>query len=328
MRTVLVTGAGGSMGVEVLQCLEQGPSDYQVIGLDTTREGRLFAQRHCMKAMAIPRADDPEFVPEFRKLVEQLDPLCVFVNPSAEALLLAGYPDLLARTACPPPAQVPIILDKRWTVEVCGQSAPFPWTAGLYDSRVGRRPPWWIRSALGQGGRAAMKVRSEIELEAWIVLHPDIESWMVQEYLPGDNLAVVQLWWRGELRAEAVARRDGYVLPKAAPSGISGEVSDLITVDRPDATAVAMAAVTALPGKPHGFYGVDLRDDERGQPRITEINTRLSGRPNLYPAAGVNFPRLWLRLLKGQRVKLVHTQPGVRILRRPAQEPIILEGEE
>ena len=172
-----------------------------------------------------------------------------------------------------------------------------------------------------------MRVDSKLQIEAWLVLNPGVKQWMIQDYLPGDNLGVTQVWWCGKLRGEICIRRDKYMLPQSAPSGISGEVADMVTVNRPDACEVASRAVRAVASIPEGIYGVDLRDDRNGIPRVTEINARMAGRPELYPHAGVNIPAIWVSLLYGGNPAMPVARPGVRILRHTACDPIIVEDD-
>jgi len=319
---VLITGAGSSMGFDVAHCL----AGHEIVGADADPVGRVFAARVCDEVRRIRRANDEGFVDAFEALIDSVEPEAVFILPEVEIVRLAERRDLLQRAPVPPSEAVAVTRDKFRTFEVCHRAASFPATVRLHADRLPLAPPCWVRAATGAGARAALRADSDAELHAWRTLNPDVTDWIVQDHLPGENLNVTLLYWCGRPVARAIGRRDGYVLAKCAPSGITGDVADMTTVDRPDAEETARDAIAALPGLPHGFYSVDLKADTADRPHVTEINPRLAARPRLYAAAGVNFPALWLDLLAGRNVPSPRCRPGLRLLRKLDMPPLVLEG--
>jgi carbamoyl-phosphate synthase large subunit len=51
--------------------------------------------------------------------------------------------------------------------------------------------------------------------------------------------------------------------------------------------------------KKHGFFTVDLKEDENGNPKLTEINVRMVAFNACFAIGGINFPEDILRLLNG-----------------------------
>src|SRR5439155_1622248 len=52
----------------------------------------------------------------------------------------------------------------------------------------------------------------------------------------------------------------------------------------------------------HGPVMVEFRDDGAGEPCLIEVNGRFWGSLELAIASGVDFPKLWVELLRGERV--------------------------
>src|SRR2546430_9020252 len=52
----------------------------------------------------------------------------------------------------------------------------------------------------------------------------------------------------------------------------------------------------------HGPVMVEFRDDGAGEPCLIEVNGRFWGSLELAVASGVDFPALWVALLRGERV--------------------------
>ena len=316
---VAVTGAGGSMGFDVAHCL--AAAGHEVVGCDADPTGLLFAARGCHETRRLPKAHDPGFVDAVRALPVDH----VFACPDAEVAELA-VADALVHTPIPHRVAVAVTLDKYATYQTCREAAQFPRTyLWRHDPFHFRGGPWWVRPCEGAGGRAARRCASGADVAAWVSLNPDVSAWVLHDYLPGENLTVNMMWWRGECVASACARRDGYICGHVA--AVTGDVSAMTTVERPDACHAASWAVVALPGTPHGLFGVDLKCDAHNAPCVTEINPRLSGRPRLYEAAGVNLPALWLDMVEyGRPLHETRQRHGVRLLRRVDQPPVIEGG--
>lgn len=155
--------------------------------------------------------------------------------------------------------------------------------------------PCWIRDhEVGStSGRGSLLASNHEELKAWVVLNPNIESFMVTEFLPGRNFACHLLYHSGKLIKIGVYERLAYFMGRIAPSGISGNISqgrllnDLRIVD------VSRTAVESICDKTHeimqGLVAVDLREDAHGNPMITEINLRHVACTSAFASAGNNL---------------------------------------
>jgi carbamoyl-phosphate synthase large subunit len=153
--------------------------------------------------------------------------------------------------------------------------------------------PVWLRCSKGPRGRGSIAIDDIEVANIWmrkIVGELGLGGgWMVHEYLPGRNLNWTSLWKNGELLMSATGERLKYFLADVSISGITGNVSHCRTVDEGGVIQVAMNAVLNADPMPHGIYSVDLKENGKGVPLVTEINARQAFRPLLYSHAGANF---------------------------------------
>jgi carbamoyl-phosphate synthase large subunit len=305
---VLVTGIGGSIGVDVARSLRRDPS-IRVIGGDASPWGVKIGERLCDAVVRLPRSDRdaPGFVDAIDRVVAEHGVDLAFVNPDFElaAVATAGRAPRNAHPL-PPPAVIGASLDKSATVAAVGKVAELPRSLEVTGAEGVARAfaelgsPLWLRCSIGAGGKGAIQVASAAEAAAWIgywTARGWTGRWLFQEFLPGRNLNWTGLYVRGELRVTAAMERLRYFLGDAAPSGVSGQVSLCATVDPRPLAAISDRVVRALDPAPHGLYSVDLREDASGAPRVTEVNPRLAGRPWLYTNAGVNLPLATVRAM-------------------------------
>jgi len=163
--------------------------------------------------------------------------------------------------------------------------------------------PVWVRGAgapgLGIGG-AALPCRDVSVARAWVEHHGGWGKMAASEYLPGANLTWMAAFQAGELVVAAARERLEYVLPHVSPSGITGAPAVSRTISRRDVSAIGERAVRAIDPEAHGVYFVDLKEDQQGEPRVTEINAGRCGTTvHFYTSAGLNFPELLARMALG-----------------------------
>lgn len=155
--------------------------------------------------------------------------------------------------------------------------------------------PCWIRDiAVGAaGGRGAFLARSVDELKAWAMLNIDSEMFMVSEYLPGRNYACQLLYFKGDLAKVGIYERLEYFLGRMIPSGVSGNISRGRLLNDARVLEVSKAAVDSICSTTgedmHGFITVDLKEDAKGVPKVTEINLRHVACTSAFADAGHNM---------------------------------------
>jgi carbamoyl-phosphate synthase large subunit len=155
--------------------------------------------------------------------------------------------------------------------------------------------PCWIRDyATGSdSGKGALMVNKPDEIRAWVTLNPNIDAFMVSAFLPGRNFAQCLLYDRGRLLKHCSYERLEYLMKDVAPSGVTGNISRGRLVNERQVLKNAMAAVEEVSRhcgeKANGLLTVDLREDQLGNPLVTEINIRHTAATSAYAAGGCNM---------------------------------------
>ena len=310
--TVLITGAGGPLGVNVTRSLRQAPDPLVLVGTDANRWHLPLAL--CDRVVLIPPTRERDgYARALERLIADGVQVILPTHPvevRAVAELLAAGRLAGAQVALPALDVLERADDKLATQRVLAAAGvPVPRTdllggeADLARAFAEMAPPVWVRGSGAPGlgiGAAALPCRDIDVARAWVEHHRGWGRMIACEYLPGRNLTWMSAWSRGRLLATAARERLEYVLPHVAPSGITGAPAVSRTVRRADMASVAEAAVRALDREPHGVYFVDLKEDAAGAPRVTEINAGRCGTTvHFYTEAGFNFPWLLVCLAAG-----------------------------
>ncbi|MGA7615490.1 MAG: hypothetical protein WBX15_09965 [Thermoanaerobaculia bacterium] len=337
MTSVLVTGIGGSIGIDVARSLRRDAS-VRIIGGDGNEWGRRIAAGLCDEVVALPRADHDAsgFVSEIERVIAERSIDFVFINPDPEleGVAATSYRPSTSH-ALPPPPVIEVCLDKSKTVSAAKGSSAFPRTIPIADDQDVVKgfeqlgSPLWLRARVGPGGRGSISVASADEALSWIRYWQSrgrADRWMMQEYLPGRNFNWTGVYADGKLMISVAMERLRYFLAEPAVSGISGQVAFCATVQPERFLQMATDVVLMVDPNPSGFYSVDIREDAAGEPKVTEINPRLAGRPWLYTNAGVNLPlfvvRRALRMEPGDAVSPKGLAVGLHEYRQLDVEPV------
>jgi carbamoyl-phosphate synthase large subunit len=179
----------------------------------------------------------------------------------------------------------------------------------------------------------SLKVNSLHELRNWIQINPGVEKFLASEYLPGRNLACKMLYYKGELIRSAVAERVNYIMAKISPSGITGNSSFGRLINDTHVFEVANQAMDIMFEKSqsskHGFFTVDLKEDENRIPKVTEVNVRHVAFTQCFAAGGANLAEDMIRLLDkdesfDKNFKLYEFEPDLIFLRDVDEIPIMM----
>lgn len=173
--------------------------------------------------------------------------------------LIAGQ--VMPRNFLPPRSHINLCRDKAKLAEVMGDLAP---------------KTYWVRDTVGAGGSGAQ---------------------MQSEYLPGDNYSVEFVAFQGKILASFQKKRVSYSV-KSKTQGIDNRGSSAVSVvtDDPAVNLTANEALKRLSvhteRSAHGFYGIDLKCDENGVPKVTEINAGrlLTASYAFFSGTGYNLP--------------------------------------
>lgn len=199
----------------------------------------------------------------------------------------------------PPEEQLKLCQDKAKTAEVLGDLAP---------------KTYWMRDAEGAGGKGAQ---------------------MLTGYLPGRNYSQEFVFFEGRQIAAFQKLRVSYSVKKKT-EGLENVGSSAVSVCTRDYSVenVAYEAIRkvseATGTVPHGFYGVDLKEDERGVAMVTEINAGrlLTASYSYFWLTGYNLPLVGVSAFFGEESSELPEYPlGYGIVRQVDMLPKLVGPE-
>jgi len=156
-----------------------------------------------------------------------------------------------------------------------------------------------------------MPVKRAEQARTWIRYWKEMRGvparfFTLSEYLPGRDFGCQSLWKAGELILVKTFERLSYAVAGSQASRLSSVAALSKTVFAPRVTEVCAEAVRNLDPKASGVFCVDVKEDARGVPCITEINAgRFSLSTNVYDLVGKhNMAVTYVRLALGERVAI------------------------
>lgn len=308
---VLVTGAGGSIAVNLTRSLKKTSRRLMLFGCDSSRYFIHLAETE-EKAVIPSAAENEAYLQGIQKLIQHWKIDVVFPSNINEILVLARHRhELGARVLLPDLKSIEIGADKWRTFEEFQKAGlPVPRTELIREPKdvdhafAQFGEPVWFRGRgiPGRGvGVASLPAKAIEEAKGWIQFHDAWGHMTAAEFLPGDNLTWMGLWKEGELIASQGRKRVAYVIPHVSPSGVTGAPAVSHTVSDERLNDLGPRAMLALDAKYNGVGFVDFKCDGKGNPLITEVNVgRLGTTHHFYTIAGANFPYWYVQLALGE----------------------------
>ncbi len=299
---ILVTGACGVTSRAIARSLRM--STYfgasRLIGTDICEN--LFGVREGLfdKIFKVPRWDDRDYLPLMEAILEREQVHAAVVIPEPEVLLWSECMDRVP-VLLPPPRLARLAISKSSLYHALTGTGLVPSYRIVSRAEIlqGRRVelpmPFWLRDCTpgSTSGRGALKVHDTDEARAWALLQKEVRFFMASEFLPGRNLACCLLFDDNELVKWACAERLTYFGGHLVLSGITGNTSKgrLVNDDRARTAAEKCLRLLARATgeRLEGLFTVDLREDNRGRPLVTEVNLRHVAFTSAFAQAGVNM---------------------------------------
>ena len=273
----------------------------------------------------IPMPTQPGFLAGLRRVVsaERIDLL--FPSTDADVKMLSSFRDRIpCHLFLPRHSVIELCQDKyKLTRFLRSRGIPAPLTypvAALSEiGKVFRRlAPYqslvWCRIRKGNGSAGAIPVKRAEQARSWIRYWKEMRGvparlFTLSEYLPGRDFGCQSLWKAGELILVKTFERLSYVVAGSQASGVSSVAALTKTVFEPRVAEVCAEAVRNLDPEASGVFCVDVKEDARGVPSITEVNAgRFSLSTNVYDLVGKhNMAVTFVRLALGERVDIRET---------------------
>lgn len=174
------------------------------------------------------------------------------------------------------------------------------------------RSQLWCRIRSGSGSYGAIPVKTPAQVRGWIRFWEGMRavpagSFTLSEYLPGRDFCVQCLLHKGRLILAKMAERITYI-DMGSPSGRSSMPALARTAHDPYIIDTCRRAILALDARASGIFFVDLKESDKGDPCITEINAgRFATMTNIHDLAGKhNMAATFARVALGKKVNIPH----------------------
>ena len=283
MTRVLVTGSGGLAGVNFVRALRASSKDYYIVGTDFNKYHILYPDVDAR--YLTPRHSDKSFIRRVAEIAKKEKADFLHPQPSSEAYVISSKREKVPCKVFLPPASVMRVGQDKLLSEKKLKAKGIP-VAKTFEirakadiraafSRLGK--PLWARARHGAGGRLSLLCDDATEAGLWIELWvkrggAEYSEFILQEYLPGRNIAWDSIWKDGKLVTSYSRERLEYPFKHISPSGITGTPSVSRTVHDPRLNDIGSRAVKAIDPKPSGAYSVDVKESAEGNPCITEVD--------------------------------------------------------
>jgi carbamoyl-phosphate synthase large subunit len=301
---VAVSGTGGGAGQSILKALAD--TDYDVIALDGEALGTgLYTTKN---SYVIPYANSPYFVDAILNICQKEDVKIFFPGLDAELPVLSNAVDRFeaigTKVMVSSPEVVQLSDNKLLTYEVLtrhGINVPATYDLATTDTAVIPLDYPFILKEREGGARSQNLhiVRSKEQFDTLIAQGIDIQKYIAQEYIDGDEYTCGSVSFDGECMGVIVMRRilrdgDTYKCFSIRDDVIEAEVRKI-------AGAI----------KPFGACNVQLRMKD-GKPFVFEINARSSGTTGARALCGFNEPKMITDyLLLGKRPAYTITEQTI-----------------
>ncbi|CAN5183529.1 hypothetical protein BH23BAC3_BH23BAC3_08090 [soil metagenome] len=341
---ILVTGIGGPTPRSIAIRLKEINPDIEIIGVDIKERAiGFYIDSLSDKKYIVPRADDRKYWEIMTDLVFQEKIDFAFVQPELEVLEWGKYYKKNGSYICPvliPPLEfTENLMDKAAMANLLNDSDYIPKTVTLspdkpdfdkIEHEVGY--PCWIRASVGSGGLGSLKIVRRDDLKAWLFIHRGIKEFTVSEFLTGRHLANQMLYLDGVCIKNAGLECAEYVMADIAPSKITGNTSYGIFINENHllkfCEEVMEYIANKLSVKPHGVFSFDLKEDSKGNLKVTEVNIRHMAYTGIMGKVGFDLINDTLHYLGGNKELIKrgdHTYDSDYIFLRDVDiEPILM----
>jgi carbamoyl-phosphate synthase large subunit len=269
----------------------------------------------------VPPADHPEWSEVLRWIVktERLHLIIPTVDPDVESLSRARK-KLGEYLFLPSESVLDLCRDKYRLLSLLrrnGIDAPLSYpvrdlkqvTKIFQQLRGGR--PLWCRVRSGAGALGALPVQTPEQARSWIRYWKEmrgvpVAAFVLSEYLPGRDFGCQSVWKDGKLVLIKTYERLSYLGMGSQPSRFSSVAALAKTVFEAKVVDTCARAIKLIDARASGVFSVDLKEDVRGIPCITEIGVgRFSSATNIFDLVGKhNMAKTFVQLARGQKVKI------------------------
>lgn len=350
MKTVLVTGIGGLTPRSITGIIRENHPDYNIIGIDVNKKAVGFFMKGLLNEYFVcPRCDSPDYFPFIEKLVKKKNVDYAFVQPESEIVKWGEYYDNNGKFPCPVlmgcKTLSESLRDKSIMAELLEGTDFIPKTIKVSqdnpryeDVEKGIGFPCWIRATEGTGGLGSLKLEDMSSYRSWLFINRAIPEFTVSEFLTGRHLANEMLYYNNEYIKGAALECVEYVMANTAPSKVTGNTAFGRFLNEDRINKFCDDCIKYLCDKlqvsAHGILSFDLKEDKKGNLKVTEVNIRHMAYAGVMAHVGFDLIEDTIKIMEDGNVDNIERAPYYQydkpyiFLRDVDVEPIILENEE
>lgn len=345
-----MTGIGGLTPRSIATIIKRNHPDYKLIGIDINKRAVGFFMKGLLDEYYVcPRCTSGEYFPWIEKLVRERNIDYAFVQPESEIVEWGDYYDKHGNYPCPVfmgCKKLSVSLkDKSIMAELLEGTEFIPKTIKVtqdnprymeIEKEIGF--PCWIRATNGTGGLGSLKLEDVSSYKSWLFINSNIPEFTVSEFLTGRHLANEMLYYNGEYVKGAALECVEYVMANTSPSKVTGNTAfgRFLNEDRINefCDRCIKYLESKLGVKAHGILSFDLKEDSRGELKVTEVNIRHMAYTGVMAQAGFDIVEDTIRIMEEgnadnvSRAPYYHYDRPYVFLRDVDIEPILLESEE
>jgi hypothetical protein len=313
MKRILVMGAGGVAGINFIQCLRLSGEKFYIVGCDINKWHLELTDVD--KKYLVPYSIEPDYIETINTIIDREGIDFIHAQPDMEVEVLSeNREDIHSNHLLPRRETILNCRDKMATNALLskkGINVPLSIQVKSinnlkqdmeYIMNESDRDVIWLRAIKGAGSKAALPVKSYRQAREWIhywrsTKMLESRDFMISELLPGREYAFQSLWYKGELITSQARERIEYLFGNLFPSGQSSSPSVARTVHNEDVNRVATEAVNAIDEEATGIFCIDLKENSKGIPCVTEINVgRFFTTSNFFAQLGSNMPYYYIKM--------------------------------
>lgn len=311
-KKIIITGAGGPAGINFVRSIKEAPEKISIICVDANKYHLVWLDVE--KKYKVPRYDAANYIDSINTIIEETEANLIHPQPDGEVKLLSeNRHRLKAKTFLPNKKTIEICQDKHlsslaWKKEGLIESEPLVIESEEDAAKASELfgYPYWIRASVGFSARGSTLIENSETAKHWIGYWKSRGigwKFIAQKYFGGRNIAFQSLWLDGEVVVSQARERIEYLYPYLSPSGITNTPVVAVTISDKKVNEMATKAVRSIDSHATGVFCIDLREDEKRNPKPTEINAgRFFTTSYFFTAAGVNMPYYYLSLAYGEEL--------------------------
>lgn len=307
MKKILIAGCGGAPSEGVINSLLKCEKNDKVIGMGSEPTDLILSKAY--PKYLIPYADNKSYEEELLKILNKTKPDLVHFQNDLEIFEASKIRDKIIETGTkifmPTHEVIDTCVDKYKTYLKWEKAGVNVVKNILINNEEDLRRAFsvlgdengkiWLRaSSIGGGGKGALPTNDFEFGKRWIDKYNGWGDFIAAELLTPDTVTWLSIWHEGELVVAQTRIRKGWTHGNRTLSGVTGVTKVGQTFSSDIVTEVALQAIKAVDGKPHGIYGVDMAYDKKGFPVPTEINiSRFFTTVLFFTEAGLNMPKIF-----------------------------------